>query len=335
MRKQKAGWYAGSVEDIDELAKLPPDKIVTAAQLRMKPGEKLEEKARELGVTLTTLRTWHAEWKGSGFDPDYVIRRAGHNNWQRNQWAEKDWTEELRLQIAKGQHRHVGDLCIELGITGANAQYWSQKHAEFEKLLWAEPHPKGHWREFLGYLRHRVIDNYRKRKADYIATGMREVEAMHTAADEAVNALKHETRQRRRVERDVLLGVGGHEELLRRYRSGAKLTDAYSRGIARKLQQIGRWAAMERGLRETGYKEAEVKRMMGELMGAFKQSDTAGQAQWKKTRQAVLRRRAAADASAKAAEVEARAVQAYVGRLGEKAKYVKAWAAKRFEGGST
>src|SRR6476469_215377 len=96
---------------------------------------------------------------------DYAIRRAGHNNWQRNLWTEKAWTEALRQQIAKGQHRHVGDLCIELGITGANAQYWSQKHAEFEKLLWAEPHPKNLWPRFLAYVRHGTIDRYRELKA--------------------------------------------------------------------------------------------------------------------------------------------------------------------------
>ena len=95
------------------------------------------------------------------------------------------------------------------------------------------------------------------------------------------------------------LGVGGHEELLRRYRGNARLTDAHSRRIAKKLQQVTRWATMERALREVGYDEADIKRTMGELMGAFKVSKEAGQAKWKKTREAVLRRRAEADAFAR------------------------------------
>src|SRR5215467_2196773 len=74
-----------------------------------------------------------------------------------------------------------------------------------------------------------------------------------TVADEAVNDLKHRTRQRRRVERDQLLGVGGHEELLRRYRGNARLTDAHSRRLGKKLLQVSRWATMERALREVGY----------------------------------------------------------------------------------
>jgi hypothetical protein len=39
--------------------------------------------------------------------------------------------------------------------------------------------------------------------------------------------------------------------------------------------------------------------MMGKLMGAFDRSKEEGQAQWKKTRQAVLRRRAEAEAYAR------------------------------------
>ena len=89
---------------------------------------------------------------------------------------------------------------------------------------------------------------------------------MHRAADEAVNELKHKTRQRRRIERDQLLGVGGHEELLHLSRQ-RELTHAHSRRIARKLHQVSRWAVMERALREVGYTEADIER----TMGAFEQ----------------------------------------------------------------
>ena len=170
-------------------------------------------------------------------------------------------------------------------------------------------------------MRHAAIDDYRKRRDDHIANGMDETEAMQLAADEAVNDLKHRTRQRRRIERDQLLGVGGHEELLRRYRGNAKLTDAHSRRIAKKLLQVSRWAVMERALREVGYDEADIERMIGELMGAFEKSDDAGQAQWKKTRTAVLRRRAEADAVQKAEEVEAKVVKLLPGVRAS--KYVK------------
>ncbi|KAB2919954.1 MAG: hypothetical protein F9K29_03605 [Hyphomicrobiaceae bacterium] len=315
-------------DELDNPANLPPNQIVTATQLRMRPGQKLAEKAKELGVSQLTLRIWEAEWRGSGYDPDYVLRRAGHNNWLKNKWEDRDWIELLRQQIAKRQHRHVGDLLLALGLTAWNAQLWSHRHPEFEKLLWAEPHPGGHWRDFIAWLRHPVIDDYRKRKANHIADGMPEIEAMHTAADEAVNKLRHETRQRRRVERDTLLGVGGHEELLRRYRGNAKLHDAHSRRIAKKLQQVGRWVAMERGLRECGYSEPDIKRTMGELMGAFRKSDKAGQAQWQKTRKAVLRRHADAEAYAKAEEIEAKMVREFVGV--RQSKYVKAWAREKY-----
>jgi hypothetical protein len=99
------------------------------------------------------------------------------------------------------------------------------------------------------------------------------MDAMHQAADEAINVLKHKTRQRRRIERDTLLGVSGHEELLRRHRKGSKLADAHSRRIAKKLWTVSRWAVMERALNECGNSEAEIEEMMTELMGAFKMSE--------------------------------------------------------------
>jgi len=190
---------------------------------------------------------------------EYRIRRAGHNNWLKNKWRDRDWTEALRQQIAI-------------------AQVWSQKHAEFEQVLWHSgvPYPPQHWRDFIAWIRHGTIDDYRKRKAAHIANGIPEIEAAHRAADEAVTELANKTRQRRRVERDTLLGVGGHEELIRRYRGNARLTDAHSRRIAKKLMQVGRWSEMERALREVGYAEPDIERMMGELMGVFDREQRRG-----------------------------------------------------------
>jgi len=189
--------YPLEIEDPDDLADLPPDQVVTGEQLAMRPGQTLAQKARELGVTMATLRFWHVEWRGAQYDPAYCIRRAGHKNWLRNKWSEKDWTGLLRAQIAKRQHRHVGDLCLELGITGGNAQVWSQKHAKFEQVLWHSgvPYPAQHWRDFIAWIRHGTIDDYRRRKAEYVANGVPEVEAAHRAADEVVTELAHKTRQ--------------------------------------------------------------------------------------------------------------------------------------------
>lgn len=86
-----------------------------------------------------------------------------------------------------------------------------------------------------------------------------------------------------------------------------------SRRIAKKLTQVSRWAAMERGLRECGIDEDEIERTMGELMGAFKESDTAGQQKWSTIRKAVVRRRSEADAFAHARKVEAEVVKKFVG----------------------
>jgi hypothetical protein len=117
-------------DEVDhELANLRPDQLVTADQLRMKPGQRLVEKAKELGVSLLTLRIWNAEWKGSQYDPDYVIQRLGHDNWLRNKWKAKDWTALVREEIGNGRSRHIGDVLFAVGLTAANTQLWSQRHA--------------------------------------------------------------------------------------------------------------------------------------------------------------------------------------------------------------
>ena len=96
---------------------------------------------------------------------------------------------------------------------------------------------------------------------------------MQLAGDEAVNDLKHKTGECRRVvARDQLLGIGGHEEMLRRYRGNAKVTDAHSRRIAKKLYLVSPWGVTERAF---GDHEADNERSMGELMGAFDRSSRA------------------------------------------------------------
>jgi hypothetical protein len=70
--------------------------------------------------------------------------------------------------------------------------------------------------------------------------------------------------------------------------------------------------------------------MMGALMGAFERSKKEGQAQWKKTREAVLRRRAEADAYAKAEQVEAEAVKSFTQRRKRSSPLVAEWANKKY-----
>jgi len=179
-------------------------------------------------------------------------------------------------------------------------------------------------RDFIRWIKHGTIAEYRKRKAEYIANGVPEIEAAHRSADEAVNELKHRTRQRRRVERDQLLGLVGHEELLRRYRGNARLTDAHSRRVARRMLQVNRWAVVERAMRECGYPEAEIKETIASLTDEFKKRETAGQAKWVQIRKAILRRQAEADAFAKAQEVQAQMVKKLPSVRAS--RYVKKWA---------
>ena len=69
--------------------------------------------------------------------------------------------------------------------------------------------------------------------------------------------------------------------------------------------------------------------MMAELMGAFDRSKEEGQAQWKKTRQAVLRSRAKAEAHAKAEQVEADLVKSFTERRKRSAPIVAEWAQQK------
>jgi len=70
--------------------------------------------------------------------------------------------------------------------------------------------------------------------------------------------------------------------------------------------------------------------MICELMGAFDRSKEEGQARWKKTREAVLRRRAEAEAHAKAEDVETEAVKNYTERRKGSAPIVAGWATKKY-----
>jgi hypothetical protein len=162
-------------------------------------------------------------------------------------------------------------------VIGANAQVWSQKHAEWEQTLWHSgvSCPKHHWCDYIAWIRHSTIDDYRRRKAEYIASGADEADAMHRAADEA-------------------------------------------------------GATMERALREVGYGEDDVARMMAALMGAFAQSQEEGQAQWRNTREAVLRRRAAAEQWEHAEKIEAEAVKRYTERRKRSAPIVAEWATQKY-----
>jgi len=89
---------------------------------------------------------------------------------------------------------------------------------------------------------------------------------------------------------------------------------------------------MERALREVGYAEDDVARMMRELIGAFDRSKEEGQARWKKTREAVLRRRQEAEAHAEAEQVEAEAVRDYTERRKRTAPLLAEWAMERYAG---
>jgi Mrp family chromosome partitioning ATPase len=80
---------------------------------------------------------------------------------------------------------------------------------------------------------------------------------------------------------------------------------------------------MENALRSVGFDEADIKRRMDELVAAFRRSDEVGQAHWKRTRELVLRRRAAAEAWERAEQVEANAVQQLP--TVRASNYVKKW----------
>jgi hypothetical protein len=85
-----------------ECGQLPRSSVVTADDLRMKPGQLLREKAKELGCTLVALGSWHVEWRGSGWRDDYHIRR-GPSNTKPGRYKEKDCPAAVKEEIARGR----------------------------------------------------------------------------------------------------------------------------------------------------------------------------------------------------------------------------------------
>jgi hypothetical protein len=74
------------------------------------------------------------------------------------------------------------------------------------------------------------------------------------------------------------MGVTMHEEQLKRWRRPGRIWDAHGKRIPKKLLKVTRYAAMEQGLRQAGFSETDIKRMIGELMAAYKISDEAAAA---------------------------------------------------------
>jgi hypothetical protein len=87
---------------------------------------------------------------------------------------------------------------------------------------------------------------------------------------------------------------------------------------------------MERALREIGYSEDNIKVKMRELIDAFARNPEEGQAQWRRTRAAVLRRRQETEAHVKAEQVEAEAVKSFTERRKRSAPTVAQCAKQKY-----
>jgi hypothetical protein len=229
MGKYERHWTSEDADCKDDPAKLPASQKVTAQDLEMRPVHPRVQNERA-----TMFDTHIADLAGGlgeiGLRPRLCVPRAGHTNRLKNRWHDQDWAALVRAEVAKGRARHIGDVLFSVALISWSAQHWGKTHKDFEQALFKSgvPRPPKHWPEYLSYIRHQTIDRYRELKAELMAEGLDETAAMHEAADRAVDELRYKTAQRRRVERDTLMGVAGHKVLLEKYRKGVPLTDAHS-----------------------------------------------------------------------------------------------------------
>ena len=92
---------------------------------------------------------------------------------------------------------------------------------------------------------------------------------------------------------------------------------------------VGNGAGLKRSWVCRAGHQAHDERVDGRVRS--EQGGREGQAQWKKTREAVLRRRQEAEAHAKAEQVEAEAVKSYTKQRRRSAPIVAEWAEQHYE----
>ena len=197
-------------------------------------------------------------WKAAG------VSRWTWYAWRRQRgirrnlyWQDRDWFGEAKKLVDQGCLRHLGDLCLQLGVPSETLQTWAVRYRDqcgLYDLIGDLPRPGGYYSGYAKHVTWPVIHAFNASRQRLIAEGVDELAATHKAADDAVAQFRTANRARRKARREAKFGPDANVP--------HRLTKAEAKRIAWAVRsELGR-LRLEKFFREQGYSQKEIKRLM-------------------------------------------------------------------------
>jgi len=190
-------------------------------------------------------KTWHSWRKRCGVPPAYL------------EWEDRDWFREAQELVKQGRVRHLGDLCLQLGLPHETLKTWAKRYRHqcgLYALIGELPRPAGYYSGYAVHITRPVIRMFNASRQRLIAEGFDDLTAAHQAADVAVAKFRTIARARRKVRREAKYGPDANIP--------HRLTKAEAKRIALALRaEFGR-LRIERFFEEQGYTPDEIAELM-------------------------------------------------------------------------
>jgi hypothetical protein len=212
--------------------------------MKWRPGIDLSDPAgwKTAGVS---SKTWHAWRTMCGVPRAYL------------EWKDRDWFRQAQELVEQGRVRHLGDLCLQLGVPHETLKTWAKRYRHqsgLYQLIGELPRPGGYYSGYAIHITRPVIRVFSATRRRLIAGGIDDLTATRQAADDAVAKFRTIARARRKVRREVKYGPDAHVP--------HRLTKAEARWIALALRaELGR-LRIERFFEEQGYTPDEIAELM-------------------------------------------------------------------------
>ena len=190
-------------------------------------------------------KTWHTWRKRCGVPRAYL------------EWKDLDWFREAQKLVEQGRVRHLGDLCLQLGVPHETLKTWAKRYRHqcgLYALIGELPRSGGYYSGYAAHITRPVIRMFNATRRRLIANGIDDLTATHQAADDAVAKFRTIARARRKARREAKYGPDASIP--------HRLTKAEARRIALALRaELGK-LRIERFFEEQGYTPDEIAELM-------------------------------------------------------------------------
>ena len=200
-----------------------------------------------------------AGWKAAG------VSRITWHTWRKRakvpraylEWDDHDWFGEAQRLVEQGRVRHLGDLCLQLGVPHETLKTWAKRYRHqcgLYALIGELPRPGGYYSGYAVHITRPVIRMFKPSRHRLLADGVDALTATHRAADDAVAKFRTMARARRKVRREARYGPDANIP--------HRLTKAEAKRIALALRaELGR-LRIEKFFEEQGYTPDEIAELM-------------------------------------------------------------------------